>query len=90
MFLSLYNSMSCLRVSNADDKSSSSNCMGCPLSSELYKLSNRESGFSTMEFTERVLSDLATCFQLSSVRVEYKPFFQELYLVKVFRYRSVN
>ena len=35
--------MSCLRVSNAEDKSISSSYMGCPLSSELYKSSKRES-----------------------------------------------
>ena len=31
MFLSLSNSMSCLMVSNAEDKSSSISCIGCPL-----------------------------------------------------------
>ena len=43
MFLSLSNSMSCLMVSNAEDKSSSISCISCPVSSELYKLSKRES-----------------------------------------------
>ena len=41
MFLSLSSSMSCLRVSNAEDKSSSISCIGCPVSSELYKSSKR-------------------------------------------------
>ena len=43
MFLSLSNSMSCLRVLNAEDKSSSISYIGCPVSSELYKSSKRES-----------------------------------------------
>ena len=43
MCLSLSNSMSCLRVSNAEDTSSSISCIRCPVPSELYKLSKRES-----------------------------------------------
>ena len=39
MFLSISISISCLRVSNADDKASS---ISCSLSSELYESSNRD------------------------------------------------
>ena len=77
MFLSLSNSMSCLRVSNAEDKSSSISCIGCPVSSELYKSSKRESTVVSVYgvYGMRFVLCPATYFQLSSVRVEYKPFF---------------
>ena len=39
MFISLSNSMSCLRLSNADDKSSS-RCIGCPLENVQYLMNN--------------------------------------------------
>ena len=40
---SFSSSMSCLRVANAEDKSINIICIGCPVSSELYKSSKRES-----------------------------------------------
>ena len=43
MFLSLSNSISCLRVLNVEDKSSNISCIGYPISSELNKSSNMES-----------------------------------------------
>ena len=42
MLFSLSNSMSCLRVSNAEYKSSSNSYMDCPVSSELHKSSNKK------------------------------------------------
>ena len=43
MFLSLSNSIPCLRVSNVEDKSSNISRIGYSVSSELYKSSNMES-----------------------------------------------
>ena len=41
MFLSLSNNMTCLILSNSEDKSNSSSCISCPISSELYKFAKK-------------------------------------------------
>ena len=79
MFLSMYNRLSYLRISNTDDKSSSiCSCIGCSVSSELYKSSKIDGTVISVLRSLRYAFCPAIYFQLSSVKVEYKLFLSRI------------